>query len=274
MRVVPMRRCRPVPLAQLSLQFSFGSKELFRLEAAHPCFEQLEMVFVLGQHRQGYLMRAPLFFHLHDARFFGASPVLRGSSIGRFFFFFSALGGRRATGRGRRRRLVFARQTAWLSRISLDRAIHRTLRWRDASRRYGSRIVDEERRPSPSLHELLQFFAWNAREHCPAGGSCSRSKCRMGSTAPSHTGFTIFVRVPTGGVRAGLGLAISDGTGHDEIGIVEHRAGSMRRTVAALAAFMAPYPAFSGADVTENTARKLRIVRTDDASRPCPRRFG
>src|SRR5205823_3207603 len=46
------------------------------------------------------------------------------------------------------------------------------------------------------------------------------------------------VAMPAGGQRSGLGLAVADHTGNDEVGIVEDRAVSMGKGVAKLAAFV------------------------------------
>ena len=46
------------------------------------------------------------------------------------------------------------------------------------------------------------------------------------------------VRVPGGGERAGLGLAVADHAGDDQVGVVEHRAERVAERVAQLAAFV------------------------------------
>jgi hypothetical protein len=46
------------------------------------------------------------------------------------------------------------------------------------------------------------------------------------------------VRLPTRGQRAGLGLAVTDDAGHDEIGVVERGAMGVREGVAELAALV------------------------------------
>ena len=47
-----------------------------------------------------------------------------------------------------------------------------------------------------------------------------------------------FVGVPGGGERAGLGFAVADAAGDDEVGVVEGRAEGVRERVAELAAFV------------------------------------
>ena len=60
----------------------------------------------------------------------------------------------------------------------------------------------------------------------------------MGSTAAVADRVEELVAVPAGGQRPGLGLAVADDAGDDQVGVVEGRAVGVRQGVAQLAAFV------------------------------------
>ena len=65
--------------------------------------------------------------------------------------------------------------------------------------------------------------------------------------------------MPAGGHRPGLGLAIADDAGHDQVGIVERRAEGVGQGIAELAAFMDRARRFRG-HMAWNSSREGKLL--------------
>ena len=88
--------------------------------------------------------------------------------------------------------------------------------------RAGLVTLYEIGRPPVAAEQLFQFLAGDAGEDSRVGNLVA---VEMQDRQHRAVGYRIeeFVRMPCGGQRACLRLAVAHDTGDDEIGIVEHR---------------------------------------------------
>ena len=101
----------------------------------------------------------------------------------------------------------------------------------------SSSRADEQRPPAVALEQRHELALGNAREHRRVGDLVAvqmedRQDCAVGR------GVEELVRVPARRERPGLGLAVADDAGNEELGIVERCAERMRQRVAELAALV------------------------------------
>ena len=101
----------------------------------------------------------------------------------------------------------------------------------------GVVAFDEVRRLAVAANEGVEFFVRDAREDGRVGDlvAVEVKDREHGAVAD---GVEEFVGVPGGGERTGLGLAVADQHGDDQVGIVEGCAEGVRERVAELAAFV------------------------------------
>jgi len=85
----------------------------------------------------------------------------------------------------------------------------------------GLVTLDEVGRPPVAAEQLFQFLVGDASEEGRIGNLVA---VEMQNRQHRAVGYWIekLVRMPGGGQRTRLRLAIADDAGHDEIGIVEH----------------------------------------------------
>ena len=102
---------------------------------------------------------------------------------------------------------------------------------------FGVVAFDEVRRVAVAAQEGVELVVRDARED---GGvrDLVAVEVKDGQDGAVADGIEEFVGVPGGGERAGLGFAVADAAGDDEVGVVEGRAEGVRERVAELAAFV------------------------------------
>ena len=97
--------------------------------------------------------------------------------------------------------------------------------------------LDVVRRVAIPPHQAVQLRVGDAGEHRGARDLVAVEMQDREHGAVVH-GIEELVRVPAGGERAGLGLAVADHAGGDQVGVVEHRPVGVREGVAELAPFV------------------------------------
>ncbi len=104
---------------------------------------------------------------------------------------------------------------------------------------HGGGVVafDEIRSPAVADHEAFEFFAGDAGEDGGVGDLVA-VEMEDGEDGAIGDGVEEFVGVPCGGERAGLGFAIADDAGDDEVGIVESGTEGVAEGVSEFAAFV------------------------------------
>ena len=128
-----------------------------------------------------------------------------------------------------------------LSRLPLDALdlLHSLVQGRchQAVHRLRFMPLDEDGCPAAAAQELLQFLV---RDACQHGGVGDLVAIEVQDRQHRAVGGGVeeLVRVPGGGQRPGLGLAVADHAGDDQVGVVEHGAEGMAERVAQLAAFV------------------------------------
>ena len=96
---------------------------------------------------------------------------------------------------------------------------------------------DEQRRPSATAEELVQLLVLDAREQRRVA-DLEAVEVQDGQHGAIGDWVQQLVRVPCGRERSGLGLAIADHAGDDQVGVVEGGAEGMAERVAEFAAFV------------------------------------
>ena len=106
--------------------------------------------------------------------------------------------------------------------------------------------------------QRLQFVMGNARKDCGIGDLVAiEVKDRQDGSIANR--IQELVGMPRGGKRAGLGFAVPDHDGDDEIGIVKSRAVGVRDGIAKFAAFVNRTWRLRGA-VTSRSLREMKIA--------------
>ncbi len=101
----------------------------------------------------------------------------------------------------------------------------------------GLAALDEVRLVAVALEELVQLVLRDAREEAGVGDLVAvQVQDRQHGAVADRV--EELVAVPAGGQRAGLGLAVADDAGDDQVGIVERGAEGVRERVTELAAFV------------------------------------
>ncbi len=196
-------------------------EQLFRAVAAHPAFEDAQ-VFGLGRelgHR--HLVGVKRAFDLHTVNLVGAGPSL----------------GRAQHDHRPARPLA----KAVLPRIGLDRADLRD----DAIERgrhllvhrFGLVAFDPVRLPAVAAHQHVELVVRYAGEHRRPGDLVAVQVQDRQHRAVA-CGVEELVGVPARRQRPGLGLAVADDAGDQQVGVVEGGAERVRQAVAELAALV------------------------------------
>ena len=97
--------------------------------------------------------------------------------------------------------------------------------------------LDKDGRPTVTAKQLFQFLARDAGEQCGIGNlvAVEMQNRQHGSVSGR---IKKLVGMPSRGQRAGLGLAIADPAGDDQIRIVEHRTERVAKRATQFTAFM------------------------------------
>ena len=127
------------------------------------------------------------------------------------------------------------------ARLPLDRADvgdHRVERRRHLRVHLGGIIaLDEVRRVAVAAEQGVELVVADPGKHRRVGDLVAvEVQDRQHRTVPGRV--DELVRMPCGGERAGLSLAIADDAGDDEVGVVERRAIGVRQAIAELAALV------------------------------------
>ena len=101
----------------------------------------------------------------------------------------------------------------------------------------GIVALDEMRRVAVAAQQMVELLVRNAREHGRIGDLVAVEMQDRQHRAVAH-GIEELVRMPARRQRPGLGLAVADDAGDDQVGIVERRAVGVRQRVAELAALV------------------------------------
>ncbi len=212
--------------AQLGNRPAARVEQFFRVIAAQPGFQQLQVFRILTDLEDRDLVGAPEAFELVAVDFFRAGPAFGGSQHDH----------RPAGPAG-----VAPGELAVFASVALDGA-----NVVDAVLEHGGHglvhdvwvvAFDEVRIPAIAAEEPLQFLVRNAREDCGIGDLVAVQMQDGQNGAVAH-GVEEFVAVPGGREGAGFCLAVADDAVDDQIGIVEGRAESVGETVAELATFV------------------------------------
>ncbi len=96
---------------------------------------------------------------------------------------------------------------------------------------------DEDRRVAIAFQEFAELFRTDPRQHCRIGDLVA-VEMQNRENGSVRDGIKELVAMPGSRKRTGLGLAIADDAGHDQVGIVKYRAISVGQRIAELPAFM------------------------------------
>jgi len=108
-----------------------------------------------------------------------------------------------------------------------------------------------------TTHQFVQLIRRNATQN---GRPCNLCIIQMQNRQNGTVENRIdeFVGMPAGRQRPGFGFTVTDHTGHDQIGIVESRAESVRQGISQLATFIDRARRFGGS-MAWNTARERKL---------------
>ena len=227
---------------QLGDELAGPVEEFLRLVALHPFLQQLEMLRLLRQLREGDLVRAPRAFGGLAIDFFGAGPAF----------------GRAQDDHGPDRALLEAVGAGVFLDLP-DLRDHLVEGGRHELVHLGGLVAfDEVGLVAVAAEQLFQFGVADAGEHGRAGDLVA-VQVQDGEHGAVVHGVEELVRMPTGGHRPGLRLAVADDAGDEQVGIIEGRAIGMGQGVAEFAAFVDRAGSF-GRDVAGDAAgeRELR----------------
>ena len=257
----------PVPARGQGLELRHeapgGVEELLRPVAPHPLFQQLQIHGIVADVGERYLMRTPRPFDLVALDLLGSGP---------------ALGRSQDDHRPERTNTVF-RCAGGL--LMLAYLVDGPLQYLCHSLVHLDRIAafDEIRRVTIPDEQGLELLMTDPRQNRGVGDLVAvQIQDRQHGAVPSRV--DELVGMPGGGQRSGLGFAVADDAGHDQIGIVECHSVGVRQAVAKLSALVDRTRRLRGhvaADVTgkrellEETPHPfdvLALVRIDLGVRP------
>ena len=206
---------------QLGPEPAVGIEELLGLVAAQPALEQLQVGRILTHLRERHLVRPPRALHL-----VALDRLRPGPPFGR------AEDDHRPARPERRVRLA----RALLIRANLpDRLLER--RGHLLVHLRGIAPLDEVRRVAVSDEQRLQLLVADAREDRRVGDLVAvQVQDRQHRAVADRV--EELVRVPCGGQRSGLRLAVADHAGDDQIGVVERHAVRVGEAVPEFPAFV------------------------------------
>ena len=210
-------------LAELFDQAAIFVEELVGPVALHPLLELLEVLGAGFGIEDRNLVCAPEAFDLVAVDLFGAGPALGGAEDDHWPA--RALGG-----------FGFAAAGPGLDVADLGDAALGDL-GHGVVHQLGVVALDEVGGPAVAAEEGFELFVRDAGED---GGVCNlvAVEVKDGKDGSVADGVEELVGVPAGGERAGLGLAVADDYGDDEVGVVEGRAEAVGERVAELAALV------------------------------------
>ncbi len=186
------------------------------------------MIRVVGQFCEWHLVRAPVTFGLLAIDLLGAGP---------------AFGGTQNDHRPARALAGAFAARGLLNRVDLgDHRIQSSRH--ELMHPPGLGSLDEIGPVAIADEQALQLLPRDARQHGGIGDLVAVQMQDWQHGTVAH-GVEKFVGMPSGGEWPGLGLAVADHAGGDEIRVIEHRAKRMRQRVAQFTAFV-------------NRARRLR----------------
>ena len=202
MRRVPVGRER---LAARARAVPLGVEQLLGLVAAHPVFEQLQVRRVVAHVGERHLVRAPGAFDLVAVDLLRPGPALRRAQHDH---------------RPARpdRRCSTARAAFWMRADLADRLLQRRGHLLVHHRRIAA--LDEVRRVAVADEQRLQLLVADAREDRRVGDLVAVEVQDRQHRAVAHR-VEELVRVPRRRERPGLGLAVADDAGDDQVGVVE-----------------------------------------------------
>ena len=221
----------------------FSSNSSARLVAAHPVFQQPQVLGILAYFAERHLVRAP--------------RVLYGLAIHKLRSC-PALGRAHDQHRPRwaRRRTLFAR-----SFLNGCDAIQHGLKYRRGLLVQNHRIVTlkRERLVSITAHQFFEFGVRNPRQHGRIGDLIA-IQVKDGQHRAVGCRVEKLVRVPACGQRACLRFTIAHHAGHDQVRIVECRAIRVHQRVSQLAALVDGSRRL-GCHVARNSIRPAELAK-------------
>ena len=220
---VGVRAHAALPLRREGLQLgderAVVVKELLGVVAAQPLLELHEVLGLV--HRDRHLVRAERPLHLPAVHFLRAGPALRRAEHDH--------------------RPVGARGVVRGARVLLDGVdlldgpVHRLGHFRV---HFGGVVaLDEARLPPAAAEEHLELLVADAGKERGVG-DLEAVEVQDRQHRAVRDGVDELVAVPRGGERAGLGLAVADDAGGDEVRVIHHGAEGVRERVAQLAALV------------------------------------
>ena len=188
-------------------------EQLLGLVALHPFLEQFQVLGLGGHVGERHLVRAEGAFGRQAVDLFRAGPALgRAEDDHRpERALLEAVGARRRSG-----------SIVNLGDDLVERGGHQLVH------RLGIVALDEIGLVAVAAEQLVQFLVADARQHRRVGDLVA-VEVQDRQHGAVVDGIEELVRVPTGGQRAGLRLAVADDAGDDQIGIVEGGAVGVRR---------------------------------------------
>ena len=210
---------------QFGAECAFLVEEFLGLVAAHPLFQQAQMVGLFPYLGERYLVGAPGAFHRLSVHKLRSCP---------------SLGGAHDQHRPRRplKRLSLG---CGFARFLLDggNAVQHGVKDRRGLLVHGLRVVafQRERLVAVAAHQFFQLGMGNPREDRGVGDLVA-VQVQDRQDRPVGGGIEKLVGVPTGGQRTGLGLAIAHHAGHNQVRIVERGSIGVDQRVAQFAALV------------------------------------
>ncbi len=203
---------------QLGDEGAVAVEELLGPVGAQPRLELGEVLGPLGEARERHLVRAP--------GALGGLAVHRGRAgppLGRAQHDHRPEGAR-------------PRSTAARGRLEAGDVVERLVQRRRHGpvHQPGIGALDEEGAMAVAAHQALELLAGDPREEGRPGDLVAVEVEDRQHRAVTHR-IEELVRVPAGGERSGLGLAVADDAAHDQTGVVEGRSVGVGQRVAELA---------------------------------------
>ena len=198
-------------------------EELLGPVAAHPPLEQREVLGVLADAAERHLVGAEGALDLDAVDLVRAGPALR-----------RAQDDRRPARPPASRPCAGAR--AWIARIS--RGTSSARRRSRGGPRAGSSPATKRGVVAVAVQQLARSSSSGARPSTVGPEILYSLRCRIGSTAPSRRRIEEADPLPRALERRGLGLAVADDAGDEQVGVVERGAEGVHERVAELAALV------------------------------------
>ncbi len=212
-------------LLVLGFQVAGGVEQLLGLVAAHPLLKLLQVFGMLEQARQRHLMRAPGAFDRQPVDDLRTGPAL------------GCAQNQHRPG-GALYRLALGHGRARLG-LNLGDAVEDCVEGCGCFLVHLGRVaaLNGVRLVAVAAHQALKLCLRNAAQQCRVGDLVA---VQMQNRQHHAIGGRVqkFIGMPACGERPGLGLAVANHAGHDQIRVVEDRAEGMHQRVAEFAAFV------------------------------------